>query len=227
MFISPRIVLSLLILCSVELFASPLTTQLIDIPNMRQSECLQHGQTVLKSLQFLDIETVDNSTILAQDPPYYAAILCHAEKESVYITISGKQVTQRHLFMQKIMGHFNHSVIQSNLCQLSPTDWDDCDDKTVKLHGYIPAPHQILPAPMLNTPIFQTMQQLEIPQYSLQSYMNVAERQVILLSSQAIPCLTGLEVIGRLKSVALGGAPQTPSSYKGWSLYVDSFQCLQ
>ncbi|WP_353569909.1 hypothetical protein [Candidatus Albibeggiatoa sp. nov. BB20] len=227
MFMPYRMLVSLFILFSMQLSASPLTTQLIDIPNMRQSECLKQGQAALQALQFLDIKTVDNTTVFAQDPPYYAAILCHAEKETVYVTVSGKQTAKNRQFMQQINNHFSQIVTQSNLCSLTPKSWDVCDDKTVKLRGYIPAPHQILPAPMLNFPLMPNMQQTDAPQASIQSYMNVGEQQVILLSSQTIPCLTGLEVIGRLDSVALGGAARTPNSYKGWSLYVDSIKCLQ
>jgi len=152
MFMPYRILLSLFILSSMELSASPLTTQLINIPNMRQSECLKQAQAALQSLQFLEIKTVDNLTVFAQDPPYYAAILCHAEKETVYVTISGKRALKSNQFMQQINNHFNHIVTQSNLCQLTLKNWEACDDKTVQLRGYIPAPHQILPAPMLNFP---------------------------------------------------------------------------
>jgi len=65
------------------------------------------------------------------------------------------------------------------------------------------------------------MQQIDAPQTSVQSYMNVGERQVILLSPQTISCLASLEVVD------LGGAARTQNSYKGWSLFVDSVQCLQ
>lgn len=222
-----RILLSSLLLLSIDLLASPLTTQLIDIPNMRQSECLQHSQVALQNLHFLDIKTVDNTTLFAQDPPYYAAILCHAEKESVYITISGKQASKSQQFMQQIYTYFHHIVLQNNLCQLTPNNWESCDNQTVKLLGYVPAPHQIRPAPILSIPNLPTIQQADTPQALLQSYMNVGEKQIILLSTQPIACVTGLEVIGRLESVALGGAPRTKSSYQGWSLYVDSVQCLQ
>jgi hypothetical protein len=194
---------------------------------MRQSECLKHGEMVLKNLQFLEIKTVENKTIFAQDPPYYAAILCHAEKETVYITISGKQAVKSNHLLQQIYAYFQHVVIQNNLCPLTSQNWQDCDDKTVKLQGYVPAPHQILQAPMLTMPNLSTMQQADASSSLLQNYMNVGNRQIILLSPQPITCLSGLEVIGRLQAIDLGGKPNTKSSYKGWAVYVDSVQCLQ
>lgn len=218
-----RILICLIL--STQLSAAPLTTQFIDIPNMRQSECLQQATTVLQNLNFLEIKTVDNSTVFAQDPPYYAAILCHAEKETVYISIAGKRADKSTQFMQTIHKYFKHAVIETNLCALSESGWQACDGKLVKLAGIVPAPHQILPAPMLNMPAF-TSTQVDMPNL-IQSYLNVGKRQIILLSSQPISCVAGLEVVGRLESVALGGAPRTQNSYEGWAIYVDSALCLQ
>lgn len=219
--------LFIFLLCYTHLLsASPLAVQMIDIDNMRQSECLSHGQSVFQTLHFLDVKTVDNTTVFAQDPPYYAAILCHAEKGTVYLSISGKQATKTNQFVQHIDHYFKQAVIQSSLCQLNADNWEACDNQRVQLKGYVPAPHQILPAPMLNAPFMPSMQQETDNTTTIQSYMNVANRQVILLSNQPIPCLTGLQVIGTLSSVALGGAPKTPNSYKGWSVQVDQYFCL-
>jgi len=97
----------------------------------------------------------------------------------------------------------------------------------VKTKGSRPQPQEIMQHPMLDGP------QLPVPNAdgnvtpvrTVQSYLNVGQRQVILLSDTPIECDNDIIIIGTLEKVSLGGPPRTKGSYEGWSIRVSEHLC--
>ena len=114
------------------------------------------------------------------------------------------------------------------LDQTQPASWSKCDGKMVKMTGSRPQPVEIMQHPMLDGP--QLLVADEDDNLTLvstvQSYLNVGDRQIILLSKYPIECHGEITVVGTLESVSLGGPPRTKGSYKGWSIHVSEDICF-
>lgn len=114
---------------------------------------------------------------------------------------------------------------QSNaICVLdknvSSAEWFKCANKQVQITGT--PPNMIMQHPMLNMPSFSAK-----TKPTLQSYLNVGSKQIILLSKTRINCFAKMEVFGQLRRISLGGRQGTKNSYKGWSLRVYKYRCFE
>lgn len=236
--------------------ADPLDTHFMDIQHIRQSECLKMANRTFSELGFLNVTTVQNITVFANDPPYYGAILCYAENGAAFFVISGPHTEQRNQLINHVYQTFskhshaekgisllstenysmqeglqNHprfSGFTQTFCQLGNiNEWARCHGRLVKLKGFLTPLPQVLPAPVLplaldfqpNIPGFSTSQRI------IQSYLTVADRQVILLSPTPIQCPGNLEVEGQLQEVSVK-QNFDQFSYHGWAVYVKQYHCL-
>ena len=114
------------------------------------------------------------------------------------------------------------------LDKTEPASWSNCDGKMVKITGSRPPPREIMQHPMLDGPRLLVLDEDDNLTLAgtMQSYLNVGDRQIILLSKAPIECEDEITVIGTLESVSLGGPPRTKGSYKGWSIHVSEDSCL-
>ena len=61
---------------------------------------------------------------------------------------------------------------------------------------------------------------------SIQSYIQIEDEQLIVLSEQPIDCNKQFQVVGLLQEIDLGGAPGTRGSYKNFYFSDSTIQCL-
>lgn len=135
------------------------------------------------------------------------------------------------LNLQEGCADLDKQTVSENYCTINEAvsdSWLDCDDKLVRIKGSLTPPQEIMQHPMLDMPLLPSpnMDENSVPKRILQTYMNVGNRQIILLSDTNIDCIGDLEVIGMLEKVSLGGPAGTKSSYEGWSVRVDEYQCF-
>ncbi|MDM8557432.1 hypothetical protein [Candidatus Parabeggiatoa sp. HSG14] len=122
------------------------------------------------------------------------------------------------------------NVEDSNYCTVdntNPASWLNCDGKRIHLNGHLTPPQEIMQHPVLShSQLFPSGLggKLNIKR-TLQNYMNVGKRQIILLSDTLIECVDEMEVKGMLEKVSLGGEPGTKNSYEGWSIRVFDYHC--
>ena len=92
-----------------------------------------------------------------------------------------------------------------------PAGWSALVGKPVMLIGT--RPQMVLQHPLVGGP------------GARQTYLNVGERQIVLLNEPTLACEAQREVTGILSRIDLGGRPNTKGSYKGWSLAVSKVSC--
>jgi len=100
------------------------------------------------------------------------------------------------------------------LCHFG-TKGPSCVGETVQLTGTVP--EIIYSHPMLSSPEGVN---------SVQSYVNIGDRQLIVLSSQAISCSSSIEVTGILREIDMGGEEGTRGSYSNFYIEQSIIRCL-
>ena len=103
----------------------------------------------------------------------------------------------------------NHSNAHCTLSQ----DWSSCLDKKV----YVQAEHpkMIMQHPMLSS----------TGDNAKQSYAEVSQKQIVVLSGVDNSCSGSFSVEGILKKVSLGGEPGTKNSYSNYYISSARFVC--
>ena len=95
------------------------------------------------------------------------------------------------------------------LCEVTADSWEACKDKKVRLEGGNPprgpSQHPIMTGPSL-----------EGPAKEHQGYLQVGDRQVVVLSAKPMACGGQMVVTGTLEYFELGGEPGTKGSYANW-----------
>jgi hypothetical protein len=123
------------------------------------------------------------------------------------------------------------NVEDNNYCAVNNTNltsWLNCNGKRIHINGHLTPPQEIMQHPVLDNLQLSPSGfggKLNIKR-TMQNYMNVGQRQIILISDTSIECIDEMEVKGMLENVSLGGEPGTKSSYKGWSIRVSDYHCF-
>ncbi len=106
--------------------------------------------------------------------------------------------------------------------------WSNCDGKMVKIIGSNPPLSEIMQHPMLDSPqLLPPGNEAKPVKHTKQSYLNINNRQIIVLSDTTIDCPNNIELVGTLERISLGGPAETKLSYKGWSIRVNQHRCLE
>lgn len=105
-----------------------------------------------------------------------------------------------------------------DLCELGD-DWMACDGKMVKVSGT--RPRMVSQHPVVSGPVGP---EPDAPE-THQSYLDVGDLQVIVVSAEKNMCDEKMTVVGRLERIDLGGAPGTKNSYKGWEILEAEVTC--
>ena len=98
-----------------------------------------------------------------------------------------------------------------NLCSYKDNK-ELCLGQMTKAIGSVP--EMIYAHPMIST------------ENSIQSYIQIEDEQLIVLSEQPIDCNKQFQVVGLLQEIDLGGAPGTRGSYKNFYFSDSTIQCL-
>lgn len=103
---------------------------------------------------------------------------------------------------------------QTESCDLSQ-GWDGCLGKTIRVTGTTPT--MIYSHPILSSPSGID---------SVQSYIDVGEKQLIVLSEETWECHENVSLSGVLKEIHLGGPEGTRGSYRNFYISQSSVQCI-
>ena len=93
-------------------------------------------------------------------------------------------------------------------------DWSVCLEKEVSLSAKLPP--MLYQHPLISSPTGVD---------SVQSYIEVEERQIIVLSEEKNICSGVFIAQGTLKKISLGGEPGTRGSYENYYLSQTRFLC--
>ena len=93
-------------------------------------------------------------------------------------------------------------------------EWSACLDKEVSLSAT--SPDMLYQHPSIASPEGED---------SVQGYIAVGKRQLIVLSDAPNPCSGTFSVEGILKEISLGGEPGTKGSYRNFYLSRARFRC--
>lgn len=99
----------------------------------------------------------------------------------------------------------------ADLCELGD-DWMACDGKMVKVSGT--RPRMVSQHPSMAGPIGPGPDAPE----THESYLDVDDLQIIIVSAEKNTCGEKMTVAGRLERIDLGGEPGTKNSYAGWQI---------
>jgi len=112
------------------------------------------------------------------------------------------------------------TAAEGNSCALAAgASWAACVGKRVQIRGKQPV--MLTQHPMLVTPALPGAAAVT------QSYVETTEGlQVIVLTENGQgPCAGAMRVEGTLKAINLGGAADTPMSYRGWAVQGATVSC--
>lgn len=213
-------------------FANPINTSVIEV-DMDAEECLSAARDTLESIDFKSITTIDN-VVQGNDKKkrYFATIQCETDKDVVFFAVSGPDKKKRAELMQSLFEEeeekesaTTHETAKAGDCviQADSTEkqWQQCDGQLITMLGKVP--RIVMQHPMLAF-------DLELPgsnsSRTMQSYMDVGDHQIILLTKTEMTCQGELQVKGSLEQIDLGGKKGTKESYQGWAVHVDKFMCF-
>lgn len=94
--------------------------------------------------------------------------------------------------------------------------WKACDGQRTTLAATMTPPGRVTNHPMLTGPAGMPGAR------SHQGYVEVGDRQVIVLSAKPLECKGPLTLTGTLRSIEM---PKGPHTYRGWSIDADSVTC--
>ena len=92
---------------------------------------------------------------------------------------------------------------------------DGCLGKVIQIHGSVPK--MIYNHPMINTPLGPD---------SIQSYLEIEDQQLIILSEEQWNCSGKVEITGILKEIDMGGPEGTRNSYRNYYISQSTINCL-
>ncbi len=103
-------------------------------------------------------------------------------------------------------------------CTVTADDasWKACDGRLTKLEGQATPPERVTNHPMLTGPAGMPGARTH------QGYVDVGDRQLIVLSAKPLECKGALTLTGALRSVEMSKGPHT---YRGWSIDADAVTC--
>ncbi|MCA9561296.1 MAG: hypothetical protein KC583_22255, partial [Myxococcales bacterium] len=103
-------------------------------------------------------------------------------------------------------------------CSVGADDasWKACDGRRTTLVGHVTPPERVTNHPVHSTPP-------GVPgARPHQGYVDVGDRQVVVVTAQPIACKGPLSVSGHLRSVEV---PKGPHTYRGWVMHADTVTC--